>query len=137
MRLTLIALMFVAAGWMAACESKPADDGTTSAEGETTEAVESDENAEGGEAETNEGSAEVEMVAVAKDGTKFDPPVEKSQIPAGAWICDMGKVEYARMEKGDGKCPVCGMMLKQHGEAPAEGGDEDGHDHGDGADHEH
>ena len=34
----------------------------------------------------------------------------------------MGTVEYARLDKGDGKCPVCGMMLKQKpggAEAPA------------------
>jgi hypothetical protein len=51
---------------------------------------------------------------VSKDGTKFDPPVEKARIPDGAWICDMGTVHYARMERGDGVCPLCKMDLKAH-----------------------
>ncbi len=59
-------------------------------------------------------AAKLPMVEVSKEGTRFDPAVEKEQVPAGAWICDMGTVEYARTEKGDGKCPVCGMMLKEH-----------------------
>lgn len=62
------------------------------------------------------------MVEVPKEGKEFNPPVKPEQIPAGAFYCDMGTVEYARMDKGDGKCPVCGMMLKQKpggAEAPA------------------
>jgi hypothetical protein len=62
------------------------------------------------------------MVEVPKDGKEFNPPVKPEQIPAGAFYCDMGTVEYARLDKGDGKCPVCGMMLKQKpggAEAPA------------------
>lgn len=62
------------------------------------------------------------MVEVPKEGKEFNPPVKPEQIPAGAFYCDMGTVEYARLDKGDGKCPVCGMMLKQkpgNAEAPA------------------
>ena len=58
-------------------------------------------------------AAAPKVVEVPKDGKKFDPPVQKDQIPAGAWYCDMGTVHYARMDKGDGKCPVCHMMLTQ------------------------
>ena len=73
------------------------------------------------------GSSAAKMVTVAPNGTKFDPPVEKSQIPEGTWICDMGSVHYARGEKGDGKCPLCSMDLKQLG-ASKEGAHE-GHSH--------
>lgn len=55
----------------------------------------------------------LEIVEVAPEGTKFDPPVEVAQIPVGAWYCDMGTVHYARMDQGDGKCPICGMNLVQ------------------------
>ncbi len=66
------------------------------------------------EAEGTEAKADTKKVVVAEDGTEFDPPVEKSQIPDGAWICDMGTVHYARMKKGDGKCAKCGMNLVEH-----------------------
>lgn len=52
-----------------------------------------------------------DTVEVPAAGKKFDPPVSKDEIPMGAWMCDMGTVHYARMEKGDGKCPECGMDL--------------------------
>ncbi len=127
---------------LAACESKPAE--TAAETGATAEApAEGAEEAPAeGETGADEGGTATEKVAVAAAGTEFDPPVEKAQIPDGAFICDMGTVHYARMEKGDGKCPLCGMMLKQHGEAPAakdDGHDHDGHDHahGDGHDHAH
>lgn len=56
-----------------------------------------------------------DLVEVAKDGTKFDPPVPKEKIPHDAWACVMkGTVHYASMEKGEGKCPTCGMNLTQH-----------------------
>jgi hypothetical protein len=58
-------------------------------------------------------AAPLPMVQVAADGTTFKPPVQVSQIPAGAFYCHMGTVEYARMTPGDGKCPVCGMKLKK------------------------
>lgn len=68
--------------------------------------------------------AEDSTVDVAKDGTKFDPKVDKSKLPDGAWYCDMGGVHYARMDEGDGKCELCGMKLKKK----AEGGHK-GHHH--------
>ena len=51
------------------------------------------------------------QVEIAPEGTRFDPAVEKSQIPDGAWICDMGTVHYAAHEAGS--CPICGMHLTQ------------------------
>ena len=53
-------------------------------------------------------------VEVASDGTRFDPPEAKENMPDGAWICDMGKAHFASMTKGDGQCPTCGMSLKEH-----------------------
>jgi len=52
-------------------------------------------------------------VEVPRDGKQFQPAVHKDQIPEGAWFCDMGDVHYARMTKGDGSCPVCGMELSE------------------------
>jgi hypothetical protein len=60
---------------------------------------------------------ETEMVALSKDGTELDPAVPKARIPDGSWMCDMGTVHYARTEKGDGVCPLCGMPLTQKGAA--------------------
>ena len=57
-------------------------------------------------------------VEVGKTGSKFDPPVDKSQIPDGAWMCDMGTVHYASLEKGAGKCPICTMPLVQKSPSP-------------------
>ena len=51
------------------------------------------------------------MVDVPASGKAFDPPVHVDQIPDGAHYCDMGDVHYARMDKGDNTCPVCGMEL--------------------------
>ncbi len=53
-------------------------------------------------------------------GTKHDPPIKPAAIADGHWYCDMGTVHYSRPDKGDGKCPSCGMALKQKGGA-AEG----------------
>ena len=47
------------------------------------------------------------------EGTRFDPAVEASSLPEGAWICDMGTVHYARSVQGDGECPICHMRLVQ------------------------
>jgi hypothetical protein len=57
-----------------------------------------------------------EMVEVTAEGNKYEPPVQISQIPAGAWYCDMGTVHYARKDEGDGRCTVCGMTLTKKGE---------------------
>lgn len=53
------------------------------------------------------------QVKVPKEGIKFEPPIAPSQLPDGVWYCDMGTVEYARAEPGDGRCPICRMRLKQ------------------------
>jgi hypothetical protein len=50
---------------------------------------------------------------ISADGQRFDPATVKSEIPSGAWMCDMGTVHYAAGEPKDGKCPVCGMKLVQ------------------------
>lgn len=53
-------------------------------------------------------------VKVTHKGGKIDPAVSAEKIPAGAWYCEMNnKVHFARLHKGDGKCPVCGMKLKK------------------------
>ncbi len=58
-----------------------------------------------------------DLVAVTAAGAKLEPPVVAARIPEGAWYCDMGKVHYARSEKGDGTCPLCKMQLTQKGSA--------------------
>lgn len=68
--------------------------------------------------------AAAETVTVSKTGTTFDPPVQIAQIPPGAHYCDMGTVHYARLDKGDGKCTECGMMLKTK---PGKAKEADGH----------
>lgn len=74
------------------------------------------------------GVTEDSTVEVDKDGTKFDPKVDKSKLPDGAWYCDMGGVHYARMDKGDQKCEICGMKLEQKGDGEADHGHK-GHHH--------
>ncbi len=64
--------------------------------------------------------AELPMVSVSAEGTTFEPAVRKTQIPDGAWICNMGTVHYARSEKGDGKCPRCSMPLEAYSAAKKE-----------------
>lgn len=76
------------------------------------------------------------------DGTKHDPPIALDKVPDGHWYCDMGTSHYSRAEKGDGKCPLCGMALKHmdhakmgHGEHGGSDGHGDDHDHA--VDHHH
>ena len=45
-------------------------------------------------------------------GTKFDPPIEASEVPRGSSYCDMGTVHYAHPGHSNEPCPVCGMALK-------------------------
>lgn len=52
-------------------------------------------------------------IALTAEGSELKPPVTPDKIPAGGWYCDMGTVHYARAEKGDGKCPLCHMDLKE------------------------
>lgn len=105
-RLLSLCLTFAFAVALAACDKQE-----QAPPGETAEAVGGKPSAEGG----TDGSpaAEGAAVEVAADGTKFDPPVAPAQLPAGAWYCDMGTAHYAAMEKGEGKCPICGMALTQ------------------------
>ena len=74
-------------------------------------------------------------VDVTKEGSKFDPPIAKDKVPDGAYYCDMGTVHYARMEEGDGKCPLCGMALKHKATADAKG--HENHEHHDHSGHDH
>jgi len=53
------------------------------------------------------------MATVPAKGQKFDPPIQPSQLPSGAWYCDMGTVHWAQMEEGDHTCPLCQMKLKK------------------------
>ncbi len=55
------------------------------------------------------------VLSLGREGKVFDPPVKAEVIPEGAWFCDMGTVHYARPDKGDGRCPVCGMFLREKG----------------------
>ena len=73
-----------------------------------------------------------ETVTVAQTGTKFDPSIKLDTLPEGAWACVMGgKVHYARLEKGDGKCEICKMDLLEHrkGNTQKEEHDHDDHQH--------
>lgn len=122
----------LAALLVGACENKPTTEPTATepaAEPAKAEpaAAEPVKAAESGASDAP--AAPAGLVTVTAEGSKFDPPVKPEQIPDGAWYCDMGTVEYARLEKGDGKCPECGMFLKQKGAAaPADAHDHD-HDH--------
>lgn len=135
--LLALALVFAAS----ACD-KGAEGNAEASTTETAAAEAPEEPAEEpAEGEGEEGATdEAATIEVPAAGQKFDPPVKPEQIPAGAWYCDMGTVEWAAMEKPeDGKCPVCGMMLKQKPGGADEGaaaGDGHGHDH-DGHDHDH
>ena len=81
-------------------------------------------------ADKKEDAPDSVSVTVTKDGSKFDPPVTIDTLPDGAFYCDMGKSHYARMEKGDNKCPLCGMALKHKGSAAKDDhGDHEGHEH--------
>ena len=54
-------------------------------------------------------------VDVPAKGKRFEPPVQASQLPGGAWYCDMGTVHWAQLEEGSKACPLCKMDLKQKG----------------------
>jgi membrane fusion protein, copper/silver efflux system len=64
-------------------------------------------------AATAAATATKNFVELPPEGKKFAPPIALDQVPPGAWYCDMGTVEYARPDQGDGRCAVCGMTLKQ------------------------
>ena len=124
---SMLVLMISLALFATACDKKKEEasaDGADKAAAEKAEDKAAEQKADEKTAEKAAEKAEGEklaMVEVSKKGTKFDPSVKVEQIPSGTWMCDMGgNVEYAAMEKGDGKCPVCHMNLKQQ---KAEGGE--------------
>lgn len=81
-------------------------------------------------AEAQDETSGAEYVHVAQSGSRFDPPVSASQIPVGAWMCDMNGVHFASLEHGDGECPICGMDLKRRtADSDAEPDDTEASDH--------
>jgi len=134
LQLALIATVFM----LTACEQKPAD--TTEPTPEPATAVQVAPTEVEPEPEKPAEAVALALVTVTAEGSTFDPAVKPEQIPIGAWYCDMGTVEFARLEKGDGKCPNCGMMLKEklaEGAAAPAADDGHGHDHGDHDGHAH
>jgi len=121
-QLAVIASVFM----LSACEQKPAETTEPTVEPTTVAQVAPEE----AKVEPEKpAEAPAPMVTVTAEGTTFDPPVKPEQIPAGAWYCDMGTVEFARLEKGDGKCPACGMMLREKTADGAAAGEEKHDDH--------
>jgi len=123
-------LVVVLALGLSACSKK--EDASTTVETKTAadtaaKSAQDTTAAAGGDKAEQAADTKSDTVEVSKEGTKFDPPVKAAQIPEGAWMCDMGTVHYARMDKGDGKCALCSMDLVQKG---ADGQGTDGHDHG-------
>lgn len=98
------------------CDKKEADEPAKAEATEKTDEAKPEAQAADKAEEPTKKTEKLAMVEVAKEGTKFDPPVEREQIPEGAWYCDMGTVHWASMEKPeDGRCPECHMMLKELG----------------------
>lgn len=67
----------------------------------------------GGTSSTPEATPEPAASAskLPADGQRYDPAIDPSEVPDGAWMCDMGTVHYAAPHAGE--CPVCGMKLVQ------------------------
>ena len=85
-------------------------------------------------------------VELTETGAKFDPAIQSEQLSEGAWYCDMGTVHWAASKKpADGKCPECGMMLKEYKAATQaaqkakaiEAKDDHAHDHDKEHGHDH
>jgi hypothetical protein len=114
-KLSLVAMAAVLAVVAVGCgEKKPAPRPEEIAAQKVQQAMEA------GRASGQEG---LPTVKVAPGGTRFDPPVQPSQIPPGAWYCDMGTVHYARLDRGNGRCPECGMPLTRQPGAAHDQGD--------------
>ena len=81
------------------------------------------EGAHGEEGAKAEKAKKINADDVPKGGKKLEPPVPVASVPEGMWVCDMGTTHWVQHEKGEGECPVCGMILKQKGarEDKAEG----------------
>lgn len=105
-----ICLLGLSASLMIGCEEKETHVGMAP---EEPVATSPETTTEDGKPAEQEAVAAGDKIEVTAEGGKIDPPVAKDKIPVGAYFCDMGTVHYARMDKGDGKCPECGMMLKQ------------------------
>ena len=114
-----ICLVALSVGLLAGCEEKQT---LVNVE----EPVATSPDTTGAPAKQDEAVATGDKIEVSAQGAKIDPPVAKDKIPVGAYFCDMGTVYYARMDKGDGKCPECGMMLKQMTADGAQGASLDG-----------
>ena len=111
------------------CESKAPEADVKEAP-EATEPAAENPTAEAGKSARKPAAQAAEGKAtVSKEGTEFDPPIAKSEVPDGAYYCDMGTVHYARMEEGDGKCPLCGMKLVTGGGSGASAEGHEGHAH--------
>ena len=95
----------------AAATEKAATEEAATEEAATEEAA-TEEAAPADEAPAPAAMEAAQAPAVTAEGTKFEPPIEKDQVPAGAWFCDMGTVHYASLDKKDGTCPLCKMQLK-------------------------
>ena len=55
---------------------------------------------------------------IPQKGKKYEPSVSVEAVPEGSWYCGMsGESHWIQHEKGDGKCPVCGMFLKEKKQA--------------------
>lgn len=150
-----VALLMIFA--LAACENKAASGDSHShgedghAHGEDGHSHSHGEDAKAKPADTTAKAPTEELakVEIAEAGAKLDPAIKPAQLPEGAWYCDMGTVHWAAMKKPEGgKCPECGMMLKQYNaakvkdqEKKAVPADAHGHDHdhdgGDGHSHDH
>lgn len=104
----LFVLLFVAASWLAGCDSKkdapaqPESAPTAATEEPLGEAVDLDK---------------LPKVEVPENGIEFNPSIPIAQLPDGAYTCDMGGLSHwsAMHKPEDGKCPVCHMDLIQVG----------------------
>lgn len=112
-RALTLSLLFVPCVLLYACESNPQPKAAPT--GAEASAPDTEVNAPVALEETEP------AIEVSAKGTTFDPPIEVEQVPEGAYYCDMGTVHYARTEKGDGTCALCGMALKHKVKSSASG----------------
>jgi rubrerythrin len=113
--LTTLFAVLVGLAWVGCDDSKSADEKVShdhAHQGQKHHAHEGEGHHHGQQG--NESAEETASVTVPKEGKEFDPAVSVDKLPKGAWACDMGgTAHYAAMEKGDGRCPVCNMMLSK------------------------
>lgn len=126
----ILGLFILLSVGMLACDSKVNEPAKVEESAKTDESQADEPTKE--HARSEKAHDKLAMVKVTREGSRFDPPVKPEQIPTGVWYCDMGTVEYATLVKGEGDCPVCGMMLKQKktvGQRQVDSHGHDGHDH--------